>query len=203
MTLASSLALMGALFLFCAAPGPGVMAVTARSLLSGPRTALPMALGMTLGDLAYFTCAVFGLAMLARSMGELFVLVKLAGGGYCVWIGLQAWRARPEEDEGLVPRANSAWRGFGHGFLICLSNPKVILFYLGFLPAFVDLQALSAGELFAIGAMVAVVIGGTLCGYVLLAHQARRFLRRPRSLKIANRISGTVLIGAGVAVALE
>lgn len=201
MTLASSLALMAALFIFCAAPGPCVFALTARSLSAGARPALGMALGMLMGDLFFLLSAIFGLAVLARSLGEFFVILKILGGAYCIWLGIQAWRQPLGEWSGSeCLHHGSLMRNAFTGLLICLSNPKVILFYLGFLPAFMDLESLGYGDIILVTGLVAFAIGSTLAGFVFLSHQARVFLRRTRARRAINRVAGSAMIAAGVTV---
>jgi threonine/homoserine/homoserine lactone efflux protein len=201
MTLESSLLLSGALFLFCAAPGPGVIAVTARSLGAGFRPAASMAVGMTAGDLFYLAAALFGLSAVGRHLGELFFWVRMAGSGYLVFLGLKMALRPPQAAH--APASAARRHGFWAGFAVSLGNPKVILFYLGFLPAFIDLPTLGAWGAAAVMALVALVIGGTLLGYAFLGGRARRLLKSPATIRRVHRTAGAMMIGAGLAVAAE
>src|SRR5688572_28552370 len=152
MNLPILLAFTVALAIAVAIPGPGIFAVVSCALGRGFREALALIAGIILGDLLYFTLAVLGMAALARSMGEFFIVIKLAGAAYLIWLGLKLWRQPPTtlsaEGDPLAPR-----RGFRRsmlgGLIVTLSNPKTIAFYAGLLPTFVDLEKLSAGDALA------------------------------------------------------
>ena len=118
-----------------ASPGPGVFGVISRSLSSGVRKTLFMIAGIVTGDLIYLTFAIFGLTYVAQNMGRLFTVIRIAGGLYLVWIGIKTFLARVPEGEGKKGSGkNRPFAVYLSGLLITLSNPKVILFYCGFLP---------------------------------------------------------------------
>jgi len=143
------------------------------------------------------------MAALAHSMGDLFLIVKLAGAAYLIWLGVKLWRARTEVPSEAAP-ASSA-RGFkrslGGGLTVTLGNPKAIAFYAGLLPTVVDLDRLSSRDALVMGLIVVLVVGGIPTLYALAASRARRFFRSQRSMQLMNRTAGTMMIGAGVAVA--
>jgi threonine/homoserine/homoserine lactone efflux protein len=193
MTLETALGLSFALFIFCLLPGPGVLAVTARSLASGFRPAMGLALGMTAGDLFYAAVAMLGLAAIGRILGEFFLLVKMAGVGYLIWMGCKLI-LKPAESLQEVKTGNavSLGRNFLVGFAICLGNPKVVLFYLGFLPVFLDLDRLTLTEGFLVMTMVTFVISGTLFVYALAAARLRQFFRSRKAMRRLNRVAGVI-----------
>src|SRR5882757_9684161 len=84
-----------ALAIAVALPGPGIFAVVSCAIGRGFREALALICGIIIGDLIYFYLAVLGMAALARSMGEFFIVIKLAGAGYLIWLGLKLWRQKP------------------------------------------------------------------------------------------------------------
>jgi threonine/homoserine/homoserine lactone efflux protein len=198
------LAFTAALAIAVAIPGPGIFAVVACALGRGFREAVALITGMVIGDLLYFTLAALGLAALARSMGELFIVIKLAGAAYLIWLGLKLWRQVPAvmSASGVptVPRQGFR-RSLLGGLVVTLSNPKAIAFYAGLLPTFVDLEKLSAGDALAMGLIVVLVVGAIPAAYAFAAAGSRRFLNQPSRLKIMNRIAGTVMIATGVTVA--
>ncbi len=203
MHLSVLLAFAAALAVAVAIPGPGIFAVVSCALGRGFREALALIVGVIAGDLVYFTLAVLGLAALARSMGELFIVIKLAGAAYLVWLGVKLWRQAPvamAAGDGAMPR-----RGFRRsmlgGFMVTISNPKTIAFYAGLLPTFVDLERLSTGDALAMGTTVVLIVGLIPSAYALAASASRRFLAKPSRLKIMNRTAGTMMIGTGVTVA--
>jgi threonine/homoserine/homoserine lactone efflux protein len=92
MDLSTTLALAGAVFVLGVTPGPGVFAGVGRALASGLGPALAFTAGMLVGDVVLLLLAIFGMAAAAEAMGELFILVKVAGVAYLVWLGVKLWR---------------------------------------------------------------------------------------------------------------
>jgi threonine/homoserine/homoserine lactone efflux protein len=202
LTLYSAVGFAVAMLVLAASPGPGVFTTTARALASGFRPALAVIWGIVLGDIMFLLFAAFGLSMVARILGNLFFLVKVCGGVYLVWLGIKIWLQRPESvlsDQN--PAARSKWGNFASGLIITLSNPKVILFYCGFLPTFFDLSALTLIDLAFVAAIIAAVLGGVLTTYAYLASRARKLFTHERAVRRLNRAAGGVMVAAGVVIA--
>lgn len=201
MTLPTVLALAGAVFVLGITPGPGVFAGVARALASGLGPALTFTAGMLVGDVILLLLAIFGMAAVAETMGELFILVKIAGGAYLVWLGVKLWRMEPVPVGAAPEREAGFWRvGIG-GLVLTLGNPKAILFYAAFLPSFIDVTRLDAADIAVAVAVVTVILFLVMLGYCALAARARRLFQSRRSMRRLNRGAGTLMIGAGVAVA--
>ena len=203
MTLISMLALAGAMFLLAATPGPGVFATVARSMASGFGHAAVVVAGIVTGDLIFLLLAIFGLASVATLLGDLFLLVKIAGGLYLIWLGLRIWNSKPGAVEIHGVRELSWKQNFLSGLVITLGNPKVILFYLGFLPTFLDLATLSAGEVAIVAAIVSVVLGSVMLFYAWSAARARELFRSSRAKRIMNRTAGGVMMAAGIVLIIK
>jgi len=206
MTWGVLLAFAAAFFVACIIPGPCMLAITARSVSSGFASAMVMALGVAMGDMVYLVLAAYGLSHLAANLGGLFAVVKYAGAAYLVWLGLKAWLGRG--DMVAVQAAPASGRrsvagGVLGGFVICMGNPKVILFYCSFLPAFVDMSRLSNGDVARLAGTCVVVLAACAAAYALAAARAIKLLRSQRALRLANRAAGTLFIGCGIAVAAE
>lgn len=201
MTLFSTLSFALAMLVLAASPGPGVFATVARSLSSGLRPALAVVAGIILGDIIFLLFAIFGLAVLAETLGEFFVVVKLLGGGYLIWLGLKLFFSKVEPPAPGENRFFSSRGNFLSGLLITLGNPKVILFYCGFLPTFIPLEKMGTADALIIAAVIAVVLFVVLGSYAWLASSARRFLSSPKQLKYLNRIAGSVMATAGAVIA--
>ena len=211
MTTTAILGMSLAMLLLAATPGPGVLAVVGRALAGGWRPGLVMVAGIVAGDLVFLFAAVLGLAALAEALGDLFVVVRWAGGVYLVWLGIRAWRAPPvrrpaaTEDRASPGRSDGnsgspwagSWGGAMSGLLLTLGNPKVILFYLGFLPTFVDVTALDAGDLLILAVVVSTVLGGVLSLYTVLAGWARNWFESEPAQRRLNRAAGAVMIATG------
>jgi len=191
MTIESALAFAVAMFILAASPGPG-----------GFRSALDVIGGIVAGDLVFLLLAVYGLSTLARTLGELFVVVKLAGGGYLIWLGIKLWLTKPvPPDEQDVANQQSGKQRILGGLFITLGNPKVILFYAGFLPTFMDLGRLTVGDVCIVAGLVVVVLALTLGFYAYSAARARVLFTKPRAMRNLNRGAGTIMVGAGITIA--
>ena len=203
MTFLTLILLAGAMFLLAVTPGPGVLAVIARAMASGFRPAAVVVCGIVLGDLVFLMLAIFGLGALATALGELFTIVKYLGAAYLIWLGIQLWRTKPVAATATPqpPRA-----GYGHmmtGLVITLGNPKVILFYLGFLPTFVNLQTLSTTDILIIATVVSGVLGATLLGYAVAAAKAGTLIKSEKAQRAMNRAAGGTMIAVGGTLAVK
>ena len=204
MTIYSAIGFFVAILILAASPGPGVFATVARALASGFRPALAVIGGIVLGDIIYLLFAAFGLAVVARALGNLFFIVKICGGAYLIWLGIKIWLKDPEPlSDTPDDDRRSQWGNFISGLLITLSNPKVILFYCGFLPTFLDLSTLTALDLAIVVGIIATVLLGVLGSYAYLASRARKMFTRKRSVRRLNRAAGGVMVAAGVAIAVR
>ncbi len=202
MSFISLFSLAAAMLVLAASPGPGVFATTARALASGFRPALAVVSGIIVGDLVYLMFAIFGLSVVAQAMGELFVIVKLCGGAYLVFLGIKIWRSTPVDTASGPIRDNQSRSGnFIGGLLITLSNPKVILFYCGFLPTFVDLSMLGLRDIVLVACVVSLVLGGVLTLYAYMASHARQLFSSRKAVRRLNRTAGGVMIATGVTIA--
>ncbi|AOM01879.1 MULTISPECIES: LysE family translocator [Cobetia] len=204
MTLESGLTFFLAIFLFGITPGPGILALMARGMSQGGNACVPMAVGMSLSDVCYMLAAVFGLSALATHWSELFLVIRLLGAAYLIYLGYKLWTCRPSLEDTEIPDIRGSWwRGFLQGFLISASNPKVILFYIAFLPTFMDITRLSGGDIVIAAALnlSALLIGVVPVGYA--AGRIRRHLRSTRAVRRLNRSAASLMIGAGSYLALR
>lgn len=185
-------------------PGPDTM-LFSRAMGSGPRAAVTVAVGLTLGKLALLNAAVLGVTAAALALGPLFVVLKVAGGGYLLWTAVALWR---QSGEGQVPTENAAltrpaveggWRDVALGALLSLSNPQALLFYIAVLPAVLGDSRVGVNEYLLLCAALLVVMAGVACTYIGLATRIRTAISASRR-RIADRI-GAVLLGVtGAAV---
>lgn len=199
----SPIAILGfalAMLVLAASPGPGVMATVSRALASGFRPALVVVCGIIFGDLIFLMFALFGLQILAQSLGQLFVVIKIIGAGYLIWQGIKTFfsdYSKPSKESRPVP-------DYGYllsGLAITLANPKVILFYCGFLPTFISLADLTAMDIFIVMGVIAGVLFAVLSSYAWLASSAQRLMQSPRRRRILNRSAGAVMVSTGVVIA--
>jgi len=201
MTLAGFVTFALALAVAAAVPGPGIAAVVAQALGAGFRRTLPMIGGLIVGDLVYMSAAAGGLAALAAAFGEVFVVIRWLGAAYLVYLAVRLWRApATAEAAAAVGRGAGPLRVFLAGLAVTLGNPKVMVFYLALMPTLIDLTRVSLADLALTMAIVFVVLVVVTGLYALLAAKARGLIAQPRARRIANRVAGTTMAGAAVAI---
>jgi threonine/homoserine/homoserine lactone efflux protein len=199
-TLVSRLGLAAAMFLLAITRGPGVFATVSKALASGFRHAVPVVAGIVVGDLVFLLFAIYGLAVIAETFSLMFTAVKYFGGVYLTWLGIRLWRSTPASLEIAESISQSKRFSFFGGLSITLGNPKVILFYLGFLPTFLDLQSLTNLDIAVVAFVVSVVLGAVMLLYAFMASRARELLKSERAQNRMNRTAGSVMIGTGAAL---
>jgi threonine/homoserine/homoserine lactone efflux protein len=181
-------------------PGPGVAAVVARALGGGFVSAVPMVLGILVGDLIYLVFAIFGLAAIAAWFGPVFVVIKWAGAAYLLYVAWTFWTAKPGKEQ-ISARREDGWKTFLSGLALTLGNPKTIIFYLALLPTLIPLDrpmtVLGFTELVVIVTVVLLVIG---LAYAALAAAAREFFKNSTAVRALNRMAGVIMASAAVFV---
>ncbi|WP_419778450.1 LysE family translocator [Maridesulfovibrio sp.] len=204
MTITSTIALIFAVLIFALIPGPGVMSIIAQSVARGFKSTALYCLGVVSGDLCYLLMAIFGMGFVAQKLGAGFMILKWAGAAYLIYLGIKSWRAAPPAVDGSNPPvAKGTGKTYLAGLCVSLGNPKLIAFYCGFLPGFMNLQALTSSDVVIVACSVIPTVLSVLLVYAWLGDRSRAAIRSPKIWKIANRCAGSVLIGSGVAVATE
>jgi threonine/homoserine/homoserine lactone efflux protein len=203
-TPATFAALAATVALTALTPGPAVAAIVARAIDRGARPALCLSAGVLAGDLLFLGLAAAGMAAIAQSSGDLFLVLRWAGAAYLAWQGLSLWLAAPTEPRpGTSPptaQARSLWGDFGAGLLLMLGHVQAMLFYAALLPGFVDFGSLGLADFLVVALLIVMIIGGVNAGYALLASRARRFFADARAQRALRRTSGTLLLVAAVLV---
>jgi len=180
-------------------PGPTVLLVVSYALGQGWRTALPMAIGVALGDFTAMTLSMLGLGALLATSATLFTILKWVGAAYLVYLGIKLWRAGGTLDAAPRTDAVSAARMLGHAWLVTALNPKSITFFVAFLPAFLDPKADFLTQMLVFETTFLVLAFANAFGYALVAARARRAVANPRAIGLVNKVGGSLLVGAGVA----
>lgn len=201
MSVHAAILLAVATFVFVMTPGPGIFALISRALTRGALPAVVLALGLISADFIYLSLAVGGLAFVVERFHALFVVVKIIGAAYLIWLGVRTWRAPPRPMDAPTFHRRALWRDYVAGFLTSSSNPKVILFYLGFLPAFVRLTDMTVGRYVLIGAIISLTLFFGCLIYISLCARMRQLFSSTKAVRRLNRASAVILIGAGAAVA--
>ena len=203
MTYANLLVFALALCVAAGSPGPSIAALVARVLTNGLRDVLPFLAAMWLGEALWLSCAVAGLAVVARTLGVVFLLIKFVGVAYLLYLAWKMWFAPTEVSKGELPSGQSAWRMFGAGLTVTLGNPKIMVFYLALLPTLVDLDRVRGTAWLELTAVTVVVLMTVDLAWALLAVRARRLLTSRKAVKIANRASATMMAGAAAVIAAQ
>lgn len=192
-----------AAFVLIAIPGPSVLFVIGRALAHGRATALLSVLGNSLGLLVVLVLVAFGLGAVVAGSSTVFLVLKVAGAAFLVWLGVQAFRHRRgmgPEDLAVLEPALPPGRALRQGFVVGFSNPKAFMIFAALLPQFVDrtrgqvdLQMLFLG-------LFAFVIGlASDSVWALAASQLRTwFTRSPRRGRALGAAGGVSMIGLGI-----
>ena len=190
---------------FLAIPGPSVFYIVTRSLAQGRRAGVTSMLGVQAGGLVHVVAAAFGISALIASSATAFTIVKYVGAAYLVLLGVRKLLSHGERDAAPEPRGPATGsRLFWQGAVVNLLNPKTALFFLAFLPQFVDPSAGPvAPQMLVLGTLLVglgVVSDGT---YALVAAGAGRRLRETAAARrLLDRLSGGVFIALGLVAAL-
>jgi threonine/homoserine/homoserine lactone efflux protein len=193
----------GASVLVLVAPGPSVLYVVTRSVAQGGRAGAVSVLGVGLGNFTHAVAAAIGLSALVASSAVAFSVVKYAGAAYLIYLGVRALLGRGDPPLTAAGSPRTDRRLFWEGFVVDFLNPKVALFYLAFLPQFIDPgQGAVAPQMLLLGAVftaLGLLSDGT---YALTAGAFGRRLRSSRFESRLRRGSGAVFVGLGVSAAL-
>jgi len=182
-------------------PGPAVVFIVNRSVASGRRVGLASAVGLQLGSLVHVLAATVGLSAVIAASAVAFSAVKWLGAAYLVGTGVATLARRAGRAAGATGDVGAA-RAFRQGFVVNALNPKVALFFLSFLPQFLDADRAAAPQALALGAVFVTLGLANDGGYALLAGSLREVLLRGRALPFVQRwVSGSVFVALGVVAA--
>ncbi|MEM9344363.1 MAG: LysE family translocator [Pseudomonadota bacterium] len=184
-------------------PGPTVLLVLANALGQGKRVAVPTALGVATGDLIAMTASLAGLGALVLASATLFTALKWAGAVYLVYLGLKMLRGAKTAALDVAARSDtlSPTTAFTNAAAVTALNPKSIVFFIAFVPQFLD----PTGPWLTQSAiLIATFVGLAACNalaYAILAARLRDTIRRPAVIQWLTRLGGTALIAMGIATA--
>jgi threonine/homoserine/homoserine lactone efflux protein len=204
MSLEAWLAFAAASAIMLAIPGPTILLVVSYALGHGRKTALATVSGVALGDFTAMTASLFGLGALLAASATLFTVLKWVGGAYLIWLGIKLWRAPiipgPVADNDNLPEEKSL-KIFLHAYVVTALNPKSIVFFVAFVPQFLNPAAPFFEQMLIMELTFLVLATINASGYALLAHAARGLIRKASVQRAVNRTGGTLLIAAGAVTA--
>ncbi|VTU27591.1 Homoserine/homoserine lactone efflux protein [Variovorax sp. SRS16] len=180
-------------------PGPTILTVISYSMAHGRRANVPLVAAVALGDSTALVVSLLGLGALLASSAFWFMVIKWIGGLYLLYLGIKLLRAGVSTAELAAPAApRSRWRLFANTYLVTALNPKGIVFFVAFLPQFIDPHSEVTHQLWvlALTFVAMATINATL--YAVFAGSARKLLASPRAQKRFHLAGGSLLSAAGI-----
>lgn len=198
------LAFAAASAVLLAIPGPTILLVISYALGHGRRTAGATVAGVALGDFTAMTASMLGLGALLATSAAIFTVLKWVGAAYLIWLGIQLWRAPVAGADGAeeqAPPKERPLRIFFHAYAVTALNPKSIVFFVAFLPQFLDLSQplFTQMAIFEVTFLTLAIVNASL--YAALATAAKSTISKPNIRRIVNRTGGSLLVGAGLLTA--
>jgi threonine/homoserine/homoserine lactone efflux protein len=198
MTAGTIAALFSALVILAALPSTSVIAVVSRSIAGGLGHGIATSIGIVVGDICFIIIAILGLSVVAEAMGDLFYWVKLCAGAYLIWFGIDLWRSKAAATRVDKVHQKSLVSSFLCGLFITLGDQKAILFYLGFFPAFIDLDNVSQTDVGIIISITIIAVGGVKVAYAFASNQASALLKNTKAKTVLYRLAGSAMLVAGL-----
>ena len=201
MDLFTLLSLTFATFVYAISPGPGLFAVLAISTRYGPIPAIWLSIGHTIGDIIYVALAMLTLNVLSDVISNSMLYVKILGASYLIYIGYQQWRSKGISFE-QSSQKNSTLKLLMAGFVVGVTNPKTIIFYLSFLPIFIDLNNLTVVTEIEVISVIGFTVFFVLSLANIMGIKLRKHIENPTIIKRVNELTGITMILVGCFVAI-
>lgn len=202
MTLDVYLAFVVAATVLIVIPGPSLMVVVSHAMGVGLRPSWFTIFGVAASHTVFFLITALGLSAFLLSFAHIFIWIKWIGVAYLIWMGIKQWRAKPKPLEAKADETSKPWWSlFFQGFAITMTNPKALVFYAMFFPPFLNPANPVVPQLLIMGVTFLLILLLTCFLYALVAAQTRSWFSKPNHIRWQNRITGSLLIGAGVLLA--
>ncbi|MQB45826.1 LysE family translocator [Rhizobium sp. ICMP 5592] len=199
------LAFVAASAVLLAIPGPTILLVISYALGHGRKATTATVAGVALGDFTAMTASMLGLGALLAASAAIFTGLKWIGAAYLIYLGIKLWRVpvsdRSADTEDTETAKERPFRIFLHTYAVTALNPKSIIFFVAFLPQFLDTSKPIAFQMivFEVAFLALATLNATTYG--LMASMARKTIRKPSVQRLVNRTGGTLMIGAGLLAA--
>lgn len=201
MTLTSTVALIATMFLLSATPGPVDFVLVAYAAQKGWRPASLAVLGIVAADFVFICLALAGLGYAAQNFESVFVGLQLFAVILLFWFGWRYLRARPVASGAATEVTGLG--GFLSGFMLTIGDPRVILFYMSLLPAYMDMATATLLDGAIVMFCATLAIAMVKATFIILARQAQHWLNAPRAQLIMHRVAGGLLVGVGLYLSLK
>lgn len=199
----------GLLFLFISIavmvikPGPGMVAIVMRALQDGFIPAMALSLGLASMHLIYFPMAAISFSLEGALVNKITFILQLLGAFYILWIGIKGLRnlsGNPWDKRNAAKPNRVLWESYTSGIAINLSNPYVVLFYVGLMPTIFDFNSFGVTDIVIGTAVTFTIVLSLLSLECALASQMREFLRDYNIVRVVNLVSSIAMIGIGLFV---
>lgn len=181
-------------------PGPAVFATLARAMCLPFKRVFIFISGIVLADFIFAMLAMCGVALLVSQHAEYFLILKYGGGLYLLYLGGRSLLSKASAKNIQKMKEENGWKLFTSGFLLTAGNPKDLLFFVSFLPAFIDLETADTQQMAIAAALIVITFIATLSFYAGLVSWAGKLLQNPRIISWLDNIAGLILIGVGLMV---
>ena len=203
MSFSNATTILVTMFVLSIVPGPSVFLIIVRSMTSNLNQGLITIGGIVFANIIFIMLVVYGVGALVASMDGLYKIIKFSGSAYLFWLGVKLLmtKAKIVEIEEVV---ESSWKAnFIAGFIVTISAPRAILFYVSFLPNVIDLNKAKVPDVLLLMLIAAIAVGGAKLPYALLAYKSSLFLQEEKPKRVMNVLAGVVMLLIGCAVALK
>ena len=203
MSFSNATTILITMFVLSIVPGPSVFLIIVRSMTSNLNQGLITIGGIVFANIIFIMLVVYGVGALVASMDGLYKIIKFSGSAYLFWLGVKLLmtKAKIVEIEEVV---ESSWKAnFIAGFIVTISAPRAILFYVSFLPNVIDLNKAKVPDILLLMLIAAIAVGGAKLPYALLAYKSSLFLQEEKPKRVMNVLAGVVMLLIGCAVALK
>ncbi|MGS2718363.1 LysE family translocator [Eionea flava] len=199
MTIDVWLTFIAAVLIFALIPGPTVVLVVGQAITHGKKSVLPLVAGVLCGDFVAMSLSLLGLGAVLATSATLFFLLKWFGVAYLIYLGVKTWREKPDMESVSFKGIDiSSKKMFRSSFVVTALNPKGIVFFVAFLPQFVNSEAVALPQLLILMATFLMIVATTITSFALFAGLINHKIGTYQTRKRLNRVGGGALIGAGV-----
>lgn len=184
---------------FALIPGPTVILVIAQAVNNGKKSVLPLVAGVLCGDFVAMSLSLLGLGAILAASATLFLILKWFGVVYLIYLGIKTWREKPKINDVSFKEINvSKANMFKSSFVVTALNPKGIIFFVTFLPQFINPEFEALPQLFILMFTFLGVVSFTITSFALISGSISHKIQNYHARRKLNKIGGSALIGAGL-----
>jgi threonine/homoserine/homoserine lactone efflux protein len=194
---------LAGMIVLSATPGPGVFASMSKAVSDGFKSSLFFIGGLVIGDSVFLILAIVGMSAISKILGEMFFVIKIAGGIYLIFLGIKTFRKNNFNLNFKTGLKKNNLQTILSGLLITLGNPKPILFYASVLPTIINFSKINSVDILIMILLIALVSFAVLGSYCYFASLSRKLFIKEKSNKRINRAAGAIMSATGVYIVLK